>query len=195
MTKVTFDLFDAPLGDAYGYFQGLHPEARFTCYLREFSIDPQNWTQHEPQNWVFNLSWREYRYADIQRREDLNQVIPEDDPGVYIFYARANRLVYRFPQFAFYVGISNERNSQRPLRDRLKDYLPTALSTIRKRNNVHRMLQLYYEQIWVAFALSSASSADLEEAEESLHGFIYPCFSRRDFPPDIKQQQQAFGVI
>jgi hypothetical protein len=193
MAKVTFDLFDATLGDAYGYFQGLQPEARFTCYRREFSVDPQSWDQYAPPDWVHDLDWREYRYADIQLREDLNRVIPEDDPGIYIFYARANRLIYHFPQFAFYVGISNERNSQRPLRERLKDYLPTALNAIRKRNNVHRML--YYGQIWVAFALSTAPSAELEVVEERLHGFIHPCFGRRDFPPDIKQQQQAFGEV
>lgn len=195
MTKATFDLFDASLGDAHGYFRRLLPEARFGCYRQEFSVDPQNWEQHEPPAWVFELNWREYHYADIQHRKDLNQIIPEDEPGIYIFYARPNRLLYRFPQFAFYIGISNERNSLRPLRERLNDYLPTAMNTIRKRKNVHRMLQLYYEQIWVAFALSSAPSAELEVVEERLHGYIHPCFGRRDFPLDIKQQQQAFGVI
>jgi len=195
MAKATLDLFDAPLGDAYGYYQGLTDEVRFKCYRQEFSIDPQKWAEHEPADWVFELNWREYRYANIQQGEDLNRLIPEDDPGIYIFYTRANRLVYRFPQFAFYVGISNERDSQRPLRERLKDYLPTALNAIRKRKNVHRMLQLYYGQIWVAFTFSSVPSAELQEVERRLHGFIHPCFGRRDFPPDIKQQQKAFGVI
>jgi hypothetical protein len=195
MSKATFDLFDAPLGDAYGYFQDLLPEARFPNYHQRFCTDPQIWEQFEPPSWVFNLSWREYRYADFQLREDLNQFIPEDDPGIYIFYARPNRLLYGFPKFALYVGISNERNSHRPLRERLKDYVPGALSTIKKRTNIHRMLQLYYEQIWVAFALSSASSSQLEEIEMLLHGFIYPCFGRRDFPAAVKKVQQAFGGI
>lgn len=195
MAKATFDLFDAPLGDAYGYYQGLPPAVRFPSYRQEFSIDPQNWAQNQPPDWAFELNWREYRYADIQRRNDLQAVIPEDEPGIYVFYARPNRLIHRFPQFAFYVGISNEHGSQRPLRERLKEYVPAALSAIRKRQNVHRMLQLYYGQIWVAFALTSAPSAQLEQVEEQLHGFLHPCFGRRDFPPDIKHQQQAFGVI
>jgi hypothetical protein len=195
MAKATYDLFDAPLGDAYGYFQGLRDEARFPSYRREFCVDPHNWIQHVPPEWVFGLAWREYRYADVQQRDDLNSVIPEDDPGIYIFYARPDRLIYHFPRFALYVGISNEHDSQRPLRERLKDYVPMALKSIKKRKNIHRMLQLYYEQIWVAFALTSAPSEELEQVEEGLHGFIYPCFSRRDFPADIKSQQKAFGVI
>ena len=154
-----------------------------------------SWDRYVPPAWVFELNWREYRYAEIQRRKDLDLFIPDDEPGIYVFYARPDRLIYNFPQFPLYNGISNERNSLRPLRERLKDYLPTALSKIKKRKNIHRMLRLYYEHIWVAFAFSEATSADLEEVEKLLHGFIYPCFSRRDFPPEIKEQQQAFGGI
>jgi hypothetical protein len=195
MAAATFDLFDAPLVDAYGYFHALPAEVRFLPYRREFSIDPKNWAQHRPPDWVFSLKWREYRYADIQQREDLQSVIPENKPGIYIFYTRPDQLVHRFPQFAFYVGISNERNTGRPLRERLKEYVPAALPAIRKRKNVHRMLQMYYGHIWVAFALTSVSSAKLRKVEEQLHGFVHPCFARRDFPPGIKHQQQAFGAI
>lgn len=193
--KATFDLFDATLGDAYNYWQALPDDVRFTSYRREFLIDPQHWTQHKPADWVFALKWREYRYADIQKAEDLQRVIPEDSPGIYVFYTRPAQLVYQFPQFAFYVGISNEKNSRRPVRERLKDYVPAAISKIRKRENIHRMLQLYYGHIWVAFALSLARSKDLRKAEEHLHGYVHPCFARRDFPAKIKTQQKAFGKI
>jgi hypothetical protein len=132
MPKATFDLFDAPLGDmnlsdVYGSYQALSHDQRFPPYRREFSVDPQNWVQYEPPGWVFELNWREYRYADVQEREDLQLEIPEDEPGIYVFYARPNKLVHRFPQFAFYIGISNEHNSQRPLRERLKQYIPATL--------------------------------------------------------------------
>ena len=193
MPKATFDPFDAPLGDAYGHYQALGDADRFTLYRREFSVDPRKWSQHKPAAWVLGLHWQEYRYADVQQRDDLEQLIPEDDPGIYIFYARPDRLVHRFPEFAFYVGISNERGTNRPLRERLKEYVPAALSTIRKRQNIHRMLQLYYGQIWVAYALAPKSSSVLRRVEGQLHGFVHPCFSRRDFPADIKRQQQAFG--
>lgn len=195
MPKATFDPFDAALGDAYGHYQALSDDVRFALYRREFSADPQKWSQHQPPAWVFGLAWREYRYADIQQRGELQKLIPEDRPGIYIFYARPDRLVHRFPEFAFYVGISNEHGSNRPLRERLKDYVPASLSKIRKRKNIHRMLQLYYGQIWVAFALAPRSSKVLQKVEEDLHGFVHPCFGRRDFPAGIKRQQQAFGKI
>lgn len=195
MREATIDLLDAPLSDAYGQYQELADELRFELYRQKFLIDPKSWMMHEPPDWVFNLDWQEYRYADVQNRQDLDTIIPEENSGIYIFFTRAHRLIYQFPQFAFYIGISNEHNSLRPLRDRLNDYLPSALSKIKKRANVHRMLRLYYEHIWVAFALSSTPSAELEEIEKQLHGFIYPCFNRRDFPTEIKRQHQAFGEI
>jgi hypothetical protein len=195
MAKATFDLFDAPLGDAFTRWQDLPDEMRFANYRRQFSVDPQNWSRYCPPDWAFDLQWQEYRYADVQTGEQLDGLIGGDAPGLYVFYARPDRLVHRFPQFAFYVGISNERGSMRPLRHRLKDYLPTALSKIRKRRNIHRMLQLYYGCLWVAFAVTDDHAADLEGLEERLHGYIHPCFPRRDFPAEIKAQQQAFGVI
>src|ERR1700681_208944 len=81
MAKATFDPFDASLGDAYSYYQKLPSGVRFPSYRQGFSIDPQNWKQQRPPNWVFALKWREYRYADVQQREDLQSVIPSDKPG------------------------------------------------------------------------------------------------------------------
>jgi len=194
MTKATFDLFDAPLGEAFEYCQRQPDEVRFAMYRREFSVDPQNWRRHGPPTWAFGLRWQEFRYADVQSAGDLDRLIGKDHPGVYVFYARPKKLIYQFPQFAFYIGISNEHGSKRPLRERLKDYLPTALAKIRKRKNIHRMLQFYYESLWVAFALTDEHATDLESLEKALHGYIHPCFARRDFPPEVKTQQKAFGV-
>ena len=195
MSKATFDLFDAPLGDAFEYCQALPDAMRFENYRREFCVDPQHWRRHQPPSWTFDLAWREFRYADLRGASDVDTLIRGDDPGIYIFYARPDRVVHRFPQFAFYVGISGEGGSMRPLRERLKDYLPTALARIQKRQNIHRMLQLYYRCLWVAYALTRDHAANLEALEESLHGYIHPCFARRDFPVAVKVQQQAFGVI
>ncbi len=195
MAKATFDLFDAPLGDAFDSYQGLPDAQRFANYRQEFSVDPQHWARHCPPSWAFGLRWQEFRYADVRNGGELDRLIGKDHPGVYVFYARPERLVHRFPQFAFYVGISNEGGSMRPLRERLKDYLPTALAKIRKRHNIHRMLQLYYGCLWVAFALTDDHATDLETLEESLHGYVHPCFARRDFPIEVKAQQKAFGAI
>jgi hypothetical protein len=48
--------------------------------------------------------------------------------------------------------------------------------------------------LWVAYALASLSK-ELMELEAKLHGFIYLCYARRDYPADIKTQQKRFGVI
>ena len=61
--------------------------------------------------------------------------------------------------------------------------------------NIHRMLQFYYGCLWVAYALTDDHASELEALEESLHGYIHPCFARRDFPVLVKAQQQAFGTI
>jgi hypothetical protein len=195
MSKATFDLFDAPLGDAFDYLQALPDEVRFPCYRQEFSVDPRNWAANEPPTWAQALNWQEYRYSDVQDRTDLDTLITDDHPGIYIFYARPEILLHSFPRFAFYVGISGEGNSMRPLRERLKDYLPRCLSQIQKRKNIHRMLQLYYNRLWVSYALTDTHAAHLEELELKLHGYVHPCFGRRDFPLEIKHQQQAFGQI
>ena len=131
--------------------------------------------------------------AKVSKRKDLEQIISSTLPGIYIFYVRPERLIGRFPQFALYIGISNERNSQRPLRDRLGDYLPSNLSTIQKRKNVHRMLQIYYNSLWVTYATTSAVSSDLEALEEAVHGYIHPCFGRRDFSNRDKRPTEGMG--
>lgn len=195
MENATFDPFDAELGTAYDYYQNLPDDARFRNYRCEFSADPSNWKKHAPPEWISRLAWQEYKYSEVSSREQLKDIIPKACPGIYIFYTRPDSIVHKFPQFALYVGISNEGNSKRPLRDRLWDYRPDALRAIRKRQNIHRMLQLYYGQIWVAFALSDRPSRQLKEAERKLHGFVHPCYGRRDFPADIKRQQKAFGAI
>ena len=195
MDKATFDLFDASLGDSFTYWQGLPDDVRFSSYRRVFSVDPINWSRHLPPNWALRLDWHEYRYSKVQERSDLRHLIHSTLPGIYIFYVRPERLIGRFPQFALYVGISNERDSQRPLRERLGDYLPERLSAIKKRKNIHQMLQLYYRHVWVSYAVTPATSADLEALEDQLHGYIHPCFGRRDFPVEVKTQQQAWGQI
>lgn len=196
LAKKTFDPFDSALGDEYGHYKSItNIHDRFSIYRREFYIDPLNWMKLKPAKWIFSLKWQEYRYADIKQPSDWNHVIKRDEPGIYIFYARADQLIYKFPVFAFYIGISNEKNSKRSLRDRLKDYAPTSINSIKKRENIHRMFQLYYEHIWVAFALTNVTSKQLSKAERILHGYLYPCCNRRDFPIIMKKQQQAFGGI
>lgn len=83
----------------------------------------------------------------------------------------------------------------RALKERLKNYLPSALSQIRKRENIHLMLQMYYDCLWVSYALTSDHASQLEDLEEKIHSFVYPCFGRRDYSPEVKTMQKAWGRI
>lgn len=197
MDKATKDLFDAPLGDAFDSYQELPDQQRFPSYRCEYSVDPKNWTRYIPPIWAFALTWKEYRYADVTSSRELNRLITVDYPGVYIFYASPHPtpLIHHFPRFPFYIGISNENGSLRPLRERLSDYLPKRLASIQKRKNFHRMVQQYYPTLRVAFAVTKDHASDLESLEQCLHGYIYPIFDRRDFPVDVKDQQRAWGKV
>ncbi len=195
MPRATFDLLDAAIPEEYSEWLGRSDELRFLPYRRTFLTDPVYWTRHKPEDWVFQLEWREFRYQDANSPQDVDQLIQSDEPGLYIFYVRPDTFLYHFPRFAFYIGISNERGSNRPLRERLKDYLPSRVKSKKKRDNIDQMLQMYYGVLWVAYAIASHPSQELMEVETKLHGFIYPCYARRDYPADIKTQQKRFGVI
>lgn len=191
----TVDMLDASIPDDFNRWIGFSDEVRWPHYRKDFCTDPVFWKRHEPPTWAFSLTWAEFRYKDIRDAAHLDAIISSDKPGLYIFYVRPDRLIFPFPQFALYVGISNESDSGRPLRKRLRDYLPDVITKKKKRENIDRMLRLYYGVLWVAYALSDRSSTDLELLEEKLHGFIHPPYDRRDFPVDIKTQQKRFGEI
>jgi hypothetical protein len=195
MKRATFDILDAAIPDDFTRWQTYPDDTRFMPYRRTFLTDPVYWERHKPVDWAFALAWNELRYADIPTPADVDTRIQSDDPGLYIFYARPPQVVYRFPQFAFYLGISNEGGSNRPLRERLKDYVLTRVAAKLKRDSIDQMLQMYYGVLWVAYTLIPRTSDDLRELETKLHGFIYPCYSRRDFPDDIRTQQRRFGGV
>jgi hypothetical protein len=189
----TFDPLDAPLFEAYEFHQSLADSVRADLYQRWYWADPVNWTRHEPPDWVFNLQWKEFRYSEVTDRDKLRQLLTENEPGVYFFTVKPNKLLDQvFPHYVFYVGISNEDGSNRPLRERLFDYLPTSISAIKKRKAIHKFLTLYYGQAWVRYAYVTNTSSELESAEMKLHGYLAPPVAERDFPPDMKAKKPAF---
>lgn len=190
MKRATFDVLDASIPDAYDTWQGYPDNVRFKNYLVQFQADPTYWTAFVPKGWEATLTWQEYRYRDLLDRASIDRQITSTDPGIYIFYIRPELIVHRFPSYPMYIGISNEKGTKRPLRDRLKDYLPTNIAAIKKRENIAQMLQQYYGVLYVAYALAPKTSAQLRKFEERLHGYAYPSFSRRDFPKRIKSQQK-----
>lgn len=195
ISAATVDILDASIPDDFNRWLSYPDEVRWPHYRKKFCTDPKLWVRHQPPVWAASLAWAEFRYKDVSDGAHLDRIIASDLPGLYIFYVRPENILYSFPQFALYVGISNESDSGRPLRKRLRDYLPDVIKNKKKRENIDRMLRLYYGVLWVAYALSDRPSADLETLETKLHGFIHPPYDRRDFPVDIKTQHKRFGEI
>lgn len=188
----TFDPLDAPLWEGYDYFQSLTDTVRADSYQHVFWIDPKHWQRHKPPQWVFRLEWHTYRYADIDTVEKLRGVAAENAPGIYIFSVRPDFALSGFPSYVLYVGISNVKNSGRHVWKRLADYLPTRLSSIKKRSNIHRMACLYLEALWVHFAYVKKSSATLMRVEKKLHGYLAPPVASQAYPVDMKPRRPAF---
>ncbi len=190
----TLDILDASIPDAFEMWQGYPDMVRFTPYRREFTVDPKNWERFVPEDWVMSLDWKEFQYAAINDRAALHAEMNSTEPGIYIFYTQAPNLLNGFPRFPLYVGIAGRRESGRALRDRLEDYLLYKTESRSKRDNIDAMLRLYYRSVWVAYAYTSRSSSELEEAERRIHGYINPCYAIEAHPVEIKRQQRAFGT-
>ncbi len=190
MKQATLDILDAELRRGYVRYSAAEPADRIKFYRREFLCDPTNWTPLYTLISQHTFGWQEFRFRDAVSNNDLDTRIPSADPGMYIFYVRPVNLVYRFPQLALYVGISNATGSGRALRERLKDYM--NFERVLKRQNVHQMLQLYYDHIWVAFSHLSLSAAQMRELETQIHDFLGPPFGRSAYSLEIRAAQNAW---
>lgn len=188
----TFDPLDAELWEGYDHFQSLADAVRAKSYQHWIWVDPKNWQRHKPPGWVFRLKWKTYRYSKVDSVAKLNAIASVDEPGIYIFSIRPDIRLRGFPNYALYVGISNVQDSGRPIRERLADYLPTRISMIRKRSNIHKMACLYFGALWVHFAYVSKPSATLLQVETELHGYLAPPVSDQAYPVDMKPFKPAW---
>lgn len=188
MKQATLDLLDAELKSAHASYMAMDDDDHWKIYRQELTISPRHWTKYAPGIAKHPLSWTDVKFTDLSQHLAL---ISSPDPGVYLFFIQPPVLHHGMPRYPFYVGISGENGSHRPLKERLQDYL--RLSQLKKRKNVHKNLQLYYDVTYVAYALLNAPFSDLESLEQALHGFLYPWACRRDFPVDIKGPQKAWG--
>lgn len=188
----TFDPFDAPLWRGHQYYRELPDPVRAKNYQYTVWVDPRHWDQHMPDPWVFSLEWRSYRYSDVDSPQRLREIVTQDDPGIYIFAVHPEQTLCGFPCYALYVGISNSRGSNRPIHERLSDYLPKRIAGIRKRKNIHKMILLYFSCLWVHFSYVNKASNILLGIEKKLHGYLAPPFAEQAYPPDMKHQKPAF---
>ncbi len=192
MKKATLDILDAGLSGDFARYESSSAIDRARFYKREFLYDPTRWSELYARIAEYSLNWQEFRFGEVVANNDLDVRISSKDPGLYIFYVRPNGLLHKFPQFALYVGISNVGGSKRPLRERLKDYF--NLAAIKKRQNVHQMLQLYYDYVWVAFSFLSISSKKIIKLEEDIHDYLGPPFGKSGYSIEVKKSRNAWDT-
>jgi hypothetical protein len=186
MRQATLDILDAALRREFGTYARMKDLQHHKMYSREVVISPRYWRKHFPAV-VSRWQWVEVRYRELEAHL---QTVVSADAGLYYFFVRPDGLVNALPKFVFYVGISNERGSNRPLKARLRDYL--NLEKVRKRSKVHHALEMYYPCVWVAYSLQPISSTALETIEKQLHGYFQPWASDRDFPVKVKRARKAW---
>lgn len=180
----TFDLLDSHFNSELTNFYSIPDKDRWDNTRVEFHLDAQYWSEYYKLISSYKFDWKEFKFSD---NPDLNALIPSDDIGIYLFIVKSHNLIYDLPKYVFYVGISGEDDSDRPLKERLNDYF--NLGNIKKRSKLERLMNRYYKNLYVVFNVfdkSDINSAQLMELEENLHGFFLPPANDRDFPVRIK---------
>ncbi len=132
------------------------------------------------------LAWDSVSYGE----EELGRV-PADKRGIYAFAISSTNYVLPPHGYVLYIGIAG-RDSERPLRDRYKDYLNAK--KVKKRARIARMIGTWHQVLRFYFAPidDDVSSDDLQTLERQLNTALMPPFSEGDIDADIKQKRKAF---
>ena len=132
------------------------------------------------------LTWDSVSYGD----DEVDRV-PADRRGVYAFAVCRNNNVLPPHGYILYIGIAG-RDSQRPLRDRYKDYLNAK--KVMKRERIARMIGTWHRVLRFYFAPvdDDVSSEDLKTLEQQLNTALMPPFSVGDLEAETRQMQRAF---
>ena len=135
------------------------------------------------------LTWDSVSYGD---GDEVDRV-PADRRGVYAFAVCQNNNVLPPHGYILYIGIAGQ-DSERPLRDRYKDYLNEK--KVLKRASIARMIGTWHRVLRFYFApvADDISSDDLKTLERQLNTALMPPFSERDLEAVIRRQRRAFRV-
>ena len=188
ITQATYDILDSSLREGQKKYHAYDNIDRQKMYSHWLRVDPHR--ADEKYQLVPKLTWEgPYRYCEMP---DFEQLINSEKIGIYIMYTRPVNLLLDMTQHVMYVGISGERGSSRPLKKRLMDYF--NIGKLELRSNIHVMLQMYYEHVYIKYSLFDGTHQDLEKLEVLLHEFFYPKFGKRDFEPETKKAQSAWNT-
>ncbi|MCY4461719.1 MAG: hypothetical protein OXC26_15195 [Albidovulum sp.] len=135
---------------------------------------------------VTRLAWDSVCYGD----EELERV-PDDRRGVYAFVVCRDDNVLPPHGYILYIGIAG-RDSDRPLRERYKDYLNER--KVKKRAQIARMIGTWHPILRFFFAPvgDEVSNEQLKLLEQQLNTALMPPFSERDLEAETNQKRRAF---
>lgn len=195
--KKTVDMLDAHLSAEHVTFISADEYKRSRFFTEELRLDPVNWATYHGRFTStlttngLTVTWNEFKYSDvIANRNLIDTQITSTETGVYMFIVQSNDDIYNFSRFVLYVGISGENNSNRPLKDRLKDYF--RLEQVKKRDAVLRIIEKYKNNVRIAYFLANTTTAVLKEIEQALIGFFYPLANKDDFPVELQPSKKSF---
>ncbi len=187
----TRDILDFLKPDYETYIQQGENEHK-KLSIQELTISPLYWAQYGGHLHTHTKGWKHVKYIQLRNHLSSSAAVAASK-GVYFFLVKPRRTIVGMPGFVFYVGIAGENDSQRLIRDRLRDYL--SVSQVQKRDRVHQALRYYYKHTYVYYKELDWSSGRLKALEERLHGFFMPWANTRDYPAAIKKTQRAWGKI
>ena len=132
------------------------------------------------------LEWDSIQYGETE----LDKV-PDDKRGVYAFAICLQSNVLPPHCYIMYIGIAG-KDSERPLRDRYKDYLNER--KVLKRSRIARMIGTWHEVLRFFFVPvdEHVSSDDLKKLELQLNTALMPPCSEGDLEADTKRKRRAF---
>lgn len=185
----TFDLLDASLREDNETYLHFKPEDRQALFSHKpYRIDPWWSNQKFLDLKEFPFDWSApIKYSDWK---DFKTIIPTEDTGIYLFFVAPRELIYDLPKTVLYVGISGDRESKRPLRERLNDYY--QISKIRKRSNIHKLLQLYYDNLYISYSLYSGDFRTLLNVETALTEFFSAPYSDSAYEPPTRKGRSTW---
>lgn len=153
-------------------------------YRIPVTLSPVNMTSAE---YVVNpLVWKSIPYGD----DELDKV-PDDKRGVYAFAVCEQSRVLPPHGYVLYMGIAG-KDSNRPLRERYRDYLNER--KVRKRERIMFMIGNWHKVLRFFFAPvdDCVSSEDLKKLEIQLNTALQPPYSVNDLEAETKRKQRAF---
>lgn len=151
--------------------------------LRDVILNPDNLMKDSFI--VQHLDWCgiKFGWQDIEK-------VPDDKRGVYGFAIRAASEVLPPHGYILYIGIAG-RNSDRPLRERYKDYLyPKGVI---KRGGIKRVMNWRHVlQFIFAPVDDDVTTEDLQLLERQLNTALIPPFSEQDMDADVREKRRAW---